>query len=352
MAARRKRALGRGMADLVEGSFSSIVDPATARMRSVPPRPMEARAASPEPATAPAPAERALPHETPRPQSQPQSSAQPGPPRLPVAEPLVEVVCVASGKGGTGKSVLAGNLGVALAATSRVTILDADLALANIHILFNLTPRYNAAHLISRQRTMDEILLKGPRDVGVIPGGSGVPELASLTEPMLRALMSGIATLESSVDTLIIDMPGGLDRQSLFFLLAADRVLVVTTDDITAMTDAYAVIKTIFSQRPQACLALIVNRARSQESGLETYQKVAHVTRKFLGRELALAGIVPYDEMVERSVAERVPVVIGHPECPSARAITMIGARLEVSPSSVSGRQAFSARFNALVAAR
>ena len=338
MAGRRKRALGRGMADLVEGSFSSIVDPAAARMRAIPPQPAPSRV---EPVVMAAP---------------PRQPAQPGPPEAqeietPVPPALVEVVCVSSGKGGTGKSVLAGNLGVALAATSRVTILDADLALANIHILFNLAPRYNAAHLISRERTMEEILLRGPRDVGVIPGGSGIPELASLTEPMIRTLMAGIATLERTTDTLIIDMPGGLDRQTLLFLLSADRVLVVTTEDITAMTDAYAVIKTILTQRPQACVALIVNRARSQEAGLETYQKVAHVARKFLGRELALAGIVPYDELVERSVAERVPVVIGYPESPAARAINMIGARMEVSPSSAApGRQAFTSRFRALAA--
>lgn len=348
MAARRKRALGRGMADLVEGSFSSIVDPASARMRAVPPRPMQSHDAAAETAP-PATLSASTPLSAPPPRSQSYQAS--GPSEIPIAVPFSEVVCVSSGKGGTGKSVLASNLAVALAATSRVMIMDADLALANLHILFNLTPRYNAAHLISRERTIDEIILRGPRNVGVIPGGSGIPELATLSEPMLRALINGIATLERSVDTLLIDMPGGLDRQSLLFLLSADRVMVVTTDDSTAMTDAYAVIKTIFTQRPQACVALIVNRARSQESGLETYQKVAHVTRKFLGRELALAGIVPHDEMVERSVAERIPVVIGHPESPAARAITMIGARLEVSPSSASGRQSFSARFRALVAA-
>jgi len=312
-------------------------------VRAIPPRPIEKAARPVEPA----------PPQTPQRDTTPsQPYRAPVRPELPVSEHLVEVICISSGKGGTGKSVLASNLGVALAASSRVTIMDADLCLANIHILFNLAPRYNAAHLISQERTMEEILLRGPRNVGVIPGGSGIPELATLSESMLKTLINGIATLERTIDTLIIDMPGGLDNQSMLFLLAADRVLVVTTDDPTAMTDAYAVIKTIFTRRPQACVALVVNRARSQESGLETYQKVSHVARKFLGRELALAGIVPHDEMVERSVAQRVPVVIAHPDSPAARAITMIGARLEVSPSGATGRQAFSARFRALVAAR
>ncbi|HEY3175464.1 MAG TPA: MinD/ParA family protein [Candidatus Polarisedimenticolia bacterium] len=311
MSGRKKRALGRGMADLVEGSFSSIVEP--------PAPAMTARAVHPA--------------------AEPASAARP-----------FDVVSVSSGKGGTGKSVLACNLGAILAATTRVTILDADLGLANIHILYNMTPRYNASHLISGERRVEEVLVRGPRGVNVIPGGSGIPDLTNLSAARFGALVDGIASLDRVTDLLIIDTPSGIDRQSLLFLLASDHVLVVTTGDVTSMTDAYAVIKAIFARRPDASALLVVNQAGSEASGLETYRKVAHVTRKFLSRELELGGIIPFDERVESSIAERVPVALSHPDSPAARAMISIAARLgprAAAPSS--SRQPFATRLRVLL---
>ena len=292
---KKKKALGRGMSQLGDASLSSYVEPGTPQRPKT--RPARARAFSHPPA--PSPSSRSY-----------------------------DVVSVSSGKGGTGKSILTSNLAVLLAASSRVTVLDADLGLANIHILYNLMPRYNASHVISGERDLDDVMLKGPRGVNVIPGGSGIPELATLTDMMFGSFADGIAQLDSSTDLLLIDAPSGLDRQSLLFLLASDQVVVVTTEDITAMTDAYAVIKTVLTRRPNAMVVVVVNQARSYSEGMSTFQKIAHVTRKFLGRELALGGIVPIDETVEQSVAERVPVVISHPASPAARAIVSIASRV------------------------
>lgn len=344
MTRKKKKTLGRGMSELVEGSFSSIVEPAarrelTAKEAPASPAPSEPsrHEAAAAPPVKPRPVSAARPSETGarrRRDSARRARAQ-APPREraavapgPVAARPFDVVSISSGKGGTGKSVLTSNLGVLLAGSSRVTILDADLGLANIHILYNLMPRYNASHVISGEQPLDGIMIRGPRGVNVIPGGSGIPELASLTRRMFGSFVDGIAALDRSTDLLLIDTPSGIDAQSLIFLLASDQVLVVTTDDITAMTDAYAVIKTVLTRKPDASVALIVNQARSYADGMDTFQKMAHVARKFLGRELALGGIVPFDETVERSVEARVPVAISHPACPAARAMVSIAGRI------------------------
>jgi len=287
MASRRKKTLGRGLSHLAGASFSSMVDPSVREPKK------EAAADRP-----------------PRP------------------APSFNVISISSGKGGTGKSILTSNLGVLLATTTRVTILDADLGLANIHILYNLMPRFNASHVITRDKSLHEILVKGPRGVRLVPGGSGIPELATLDDTMFRALVDGITPLDQSTDLLLIDTPSGIDRQSLIFLLASDQIFVVTTDDVTAMTDAYAVIKTVLNRKPEASIALVVNQAASYADGMETFQKVAHVARKFLSRELALGGIIPHDEMVERSVTERVPVTISHPASAASRAMASIASRV------------------------
>jgi len=372
MPPKKKRVLGRGMAELVDGSFSSMIEPAAepARSASQPTPAPEPPGSAKEPATTspaqpepvarhvrtPSPRQPMLPsresetHTTIPPASSTAPSPEPAAPAPPASPRPFDVISVSSGKGGTGKSVLTSNLGVLLAPGTRVTILDADLGLANIHILFNLMPRYNASHVITGERTLDEVIIQGPRGLGIIPGGSGIPELASLTEGRFSSLVNGISALDRTTDLLLIDTPSGIDRQSLTFLLASDQVLVVTTEDVTAMTDAYAVIKTVMTRRPDATVTLVVNQARSYADGLETFHKVSHVARKFLGRELTLGGVVPFDEMVERSVAERLPVALSHPDCPASRAMASVASRIGSFHSrSQRAAQPFTARLKRLL---
>lgn len=343
---KKKKALGRGMSELVDGSFSSIVEPA-------------AQASAREPATpaAPLPEGPAAPHSASIPVEEARPQAAPAPHRPAHPEPAaqgarpLEVISVTSGKGGTGKSILTSNLGILLAANGRVTILDADLGLANIHILYDLAPRWNASHVISGERTLEEIVITGPRGVRVIPGGSGIPELASLTDLMFGSLVSGMAALDGATDLLLIDTPSGLDRQSLLFLLASDQIAVVTTEDVTAMTDAYAVIKTVLAHRPGAAVSVVVNQATSYADGAGTFNRIAHVARKFLGRNLTLGGVVPWDELVERSVAERIPVALASPGSPAARAMASLAGRLvPAAARPVPSRPPFAARLKGLLA--
>jgi len=353
MSHKKKKVLGRGMAELVDGSFSSIIEPeASARQHS---RPAETRPGH-QPAAPPAPVSStatARPR-TPAPYTRAaRAAAQADEPAAAAsaARPF-DVISVSSGKGGTGKSVLTSNLAVLMAPSTRVTILDADLGLANIHILFNLMPRFNASHVITGEKALDEVMIRAPRGVNIIPGGSGIPELASLSDLRFSSLVAGIATLDHSTDLLLIDTPSGIDRQALTFLLASDQVMVVTTEDVTAMTDAYAVIKTVMARRSDATIVLVVNKARSYADGLETFHKVSHVCRKFIGRELALGGVIPFDEHVERSVAERVPVTLSHPASPASRAMSSIAMRIGTFHSrSQRAAQPFTARLKRLLAA-
>ena len=310
----RRRALGRGLDDLSHASFTSLVEDL----------PVIGRAGE-EAAEAPA--------ET----------------SMPAPSGGLHVAAVTSGKGGTGKSVLASNLGVLLAHPGPCTILDADLCLANIHLMYGLSPSRTAAHLVAGEASLDDALLEGPGGVRVIAGGSGIPEMAGLNAGRLKTLARALAPLESGGGWLVVDTPAGLDRQSLLFLLAADQVVVVTTEDITALTDAYAVIKTLLSHQPNTAVSVVVNQARTHEGALEAYHRVAHVCRRFLGREIELAGIVPADAAVERSVASRRPLVLSEPHAAAARAIAAVARRM---PSAGSDRQAeggFCSRFSRLV---
>lgn len=297
MASRRK-ALGRGLEELVHASFSSIVE------ASHPPA---------SPAAAPL-----------------VSASQEG--QTAPAGPL-QVAAVTSGKGGTGKSFLTSNLGVLLSGSSSAMVLDADFGLANMHLLYDLSPGRTAAHLVTGEAALDDVILQGPHGVRLIPGGSGVPELASMEPARLAALAGALSGLDALGGWLLVDTPSGIDRQSLMFLLAADQVLVVTTEDITALTDAYAVIKTVLSHRPAATIVVVMNQARTYDGGLEAFQRLAHVVRRFLGRELTMGGIVPEDDAVARSVSSRVPVALGEPGAPASRALASLARKLPTFPA-------------------
>lgn len=310
---RRRKTLGRGMGDLVGTSLENLVGKAPDREKSPAPREV-AGESPPAPPTEPAPIE--------IPETPPLEAAPP-------LSPVARVIAVASGKGGTGKSLLAVNLAVALADRWRISLVDADFGLANAHILMGLLPRFDVSHLIRGERDLEEIVMEGHRGVRLLPGASGVPELASPDDGSLDRFAVAVDPLLNSSDMVVLDCPAGLSRHSLLFMHGADVVVVVTTEDLTSMTDAYALIKTVLSHRPQALVGLVVNDSHSDAEGTEAYRKICHVARKFLGRDILSLGTVPRDHYLERSVTERRPVILGHPHAASTRAILDLAARIE-----------------------
>ena len=92
------------------------------------------------------------------------------------------VITVTSGKGGVGKTSIAVNLAIQMQRLGkRVIILDADFGLANIEVMLGIRPKYNLADLMFRGKTLNEIITRGPEEVGFISGGSGIQELARMT---------------------------------------------------------------------------------------------------------------------------------------------------------------------------
>jgi flagellar biosynthesis protein FlhG len=258
----------------------------------------------------------------------PRLAARPSPERGAAAAAPARLLAVASGKGGTGKSILAVNVAVHLAARHRVALVDADLGLANAHILLGLLPPRDARDLLAGDRSLEEVLIEGPRGLLLLPGASGLPEMAALSDAQVEHLAVALAPLFAGREAVILDCPSGMTRQSLILLHGADLVAVVTTEDVTAMTDAYALIKTLLTHRPHAAVGLVVNEARSEAEGAEAYRKLSHVTRKFLGRDVVSLGTIPRDQLLPRSVAERRPLVLGHPASPAARALAEVAERL------------------------
>jgi len=211
--------------------------------------------------------------------------------------PAATVLAVTSGKGGVGKTNIAANLAVCLAAAhKRVLLLDADLSLGNLDLVMDIRSRYNISHVLSGRKSMEDIIQAGPQGLRIICGASGLDRLADISEGEQNRLMQHLCRLQSEADTILIDTAAGISRSVLGFCLAADRVLVVTTPEATAMADSYGMIKVLVRKGYTGPISLVVNMALSLAEGKQTYQRMASVAQRFLQTNLYYAGTLLKDE--------------------------------------------------------
>jgi flagellar biosynthesis protein FlhG len=261
---------------------------------------------------------------------------------IPQRRQRATVVAITSGKGGVGKSNVAVNLAITLAgAGKRVTLLDADLGLANADVLCNVDLRTNLSHVIARKRELADVLIKAPGGFNLIGGASGLARMADLTDDDRQRLIEALGELETQADVILIDTGAGISPNVLSFTRAADHVLVVTTPEPTAITDAYAVVKVISRDASERRLSLLVNQARSPAEGRVVHERIAKVAKQFLGVSVLDAGYVLADENVQQAVRRRTPFVLGTPNCPAARCIEKLAMRLEQGVANVNDHGGF-----------
>ena len=239
------------------------------------------------------------------------------------------VITITSGKGGVGKSNYAVNLAIALTELKqKVILLDADLGLANIDVIFGINPVFNLAHVIAGEKTVSQIICEGPKGLKIIPGGSGMHELANLNEWQINSFLLKLSHLEGIADFFLIDTAAGLSKAVLSFALSADEVMVITTNEPTALTDAYGLIKTIRQQRYSGKISLVVNRVTSTADAVVVYNKLKTAISRFLKYPVEYLGAIREDPRVGEAVKEQQPFIIRFPLCEASKDIHAIAARL------------------------
>lgn len=255
------------------------------------------------------------------------------------------VIAVTSGKGGVGKTNLALNLAIAMAQSGlRVVLFDADMGLANVDIIMGLTPKYNLYHVIRKEKEIKDILISGPKGLRIIPGGSGIFEMANLSEEELKRVITELAKLDGDADYMVIDTGAGISNNVISFVLSADEIIVVTTPEPTSLTDAYGIIKTVATREAGGKIFAIVNRVSSEAEGIIVGQKLKSVTQRFLGVELEILGHVIEDRAVEEAVMKQEPFMISYPTSTAARNVAAIASRLCEATSGGSARRSMGLR--------
>lgn len=279
-----------------------------------------------------------------------QEAADDAPPR---AAERARTVAVTSGKGGVGKSSVALNLAVALSQKgSRVCVLDANLGLGNIDLLCGLNGYWNLSHVISGARTISEIVLAGPAGIQLVPGASGLLDLADCSAAARREILLQLDLLERQYDYLIVDTGAGIHSSVRQFVAAADLALIVATPEPTAIADAYATIKAFSAGRDFSGAHLLVNQADSAEQAREIIARVQQTAQTFLHVSVSSAGFVPRDPAVPESVARRQPLLSWQPRTPAGRAFEQLATRVRNTALPCDARDAFFSRIDQRAAPR
>jgi flagellar biosynthesis protein FlhG len=244
--------------------------------------------------------------------------------------PRARAIAITSGKGGVGKSNVAVNVALELAALGyRVSLLDADLALANADVLLGINPHYHLGHALSGQRSLAEVIVEVAHGLRLIPGGSGIEELANLSHNQHAQLVAELQALESGSDFMIIDTAAGIAQNVTGVLRAASEAIIVTTPDPTAVVDAYATIKVLHQLSPQKPIRVIVNDVVGISDADRIFAQLRAVTTRFLNHQIEHLGTIPRDPELAEAVREQTPVVEYAPDTPASRALRLIARRLE-----------------------
>jgi flagellar biosynthesis protein FlhG len=239
------------------------------------------------------------------------------------------VIAITSGKGGVGKTNIVGNLGFALSQLGKkVLILDADLGLGNIDVLLGLAPKYNLSHVIAGEKSISEIIIKGPGNMNILPASSGIQELTKLTKEQRIQILTELDSLIDSIDILLIDTAAGISSNVMYFNVSAQEIIVVVTPEPTSVTDAYALMKVLSLKFSERHFNLLVNSASSKRDAHEVFRQLNLVADRFLDISIEYSGCVLFDENVTKGVRRQKIVSELYPNTRASRCYASLAKKI------------------------
>ncbi len=253
-------------------------------------------------------------------------------------ERIARSIAICSGKGGVGKSLFALNLSISLSqAGKKVCLLDANLGLGNLDLLSGLNGYWNLSHVLTGARRLEEIILNGPAGISILPGASGLSELADLRSSGRERIIQELTQLEQKYDYFIIDNGTGISRNVRHFAASADTVLLLSSLEATSLADTYAALK-VYRAADLQDVRIVFNRAdiKTARPAIENIRKTA---RQFLQCDVNVLGCIPEDLNMQQSVSTREPLLLNAPHSPAGLAITQLARLLNSNTNQITTRE-------------
>jgi len=190
-----------------------------------------------------------------------------------------KLVTITSGKGGVGKSTFTANIAFLLGQKGlKVAVLDADIGLANMQVLFDIRPKTSFFDYIDGRKTLDEIILKTEyRNVSLIAGKSGYEYSNHSNTFVFTRVAEDIISL-NEFDILLVDTGAGLNDYVKEFLAISDNILALTTTDPSALTDVYSLMKMLSIGKSK--LMLCFNHTKNYKIGETISNSLVKLAKK------------------------------------------------------------------------
>ncbi len=241
---------------------------------------------------------------------------------------MARIITITSGKGGVGKTSISLNLSLSLAVAGfKVCLFDADLGLANVNILTGIYPEKDMAQVISGQFSLKEIMIKDFGGIDIIPGSSGIEQIANLTQTQTGTLISAFLDLDD-YDFFIFDTSAGISAQVLSFCMASHEIILVATCEPTSLTDAYSMLKVLSKYNYRNPVKVVINQVKSGKAAQKAYKRIKQTAGRFLSIPLEPLGIMAADKNVQAAVISQTPFIQLFPDTVATKCIQALTNRL------------------------
>jgi flagellar biosynthesis protein FlhG len=239
------------------------------------------------------------------------------------------VLAITSGKGGVGKTNVTINVAIAMARLGlRVGVLDADFGLGNVDVLLGIAPVAHVGHVVAGEKHLEDVVVRGPHGITIIPASSGLQSMTSLSGIQRDRLLAALDLACRELDFLLIDTAAGISDNVMDMLALAERIVLVTSLEPSAIVDAYALTKVLTTADASKDIGVVVNGAKSAEEASVAFRQIDTATRRFLKRSVSYYGHITDDPAVRESILVQRAIVDLLPQSPASRCYRIVASRL------------------------